>query len=430
MKLHEYQAVDLLKSEDYKIPCAESVTISSAEDASGYAVTKLGADNGMVLKAQVLVGDRGQGKFLDGTEGYVHIARGHVGDVKDVAGQMLGKNFVSEQTGKTGLPCNKVLVCQKVPLDFNAFLAFELDRSSASPLLTVVRVPVVEGGSLDVDLEDIMKKHPDTMIYKIPIDVMKGLKEETETYGQIDAMLREIGFTNTSEALRVIGSLYRFFKKNDCTSLEITSFGQDNMFKKVLCSGINMEVDDNALFRQKDIFALHDKTQEHPAEIEAKELDLNYIKLDGSIGCMVNGAGLAMATMDLIKQHNGSPANFLDVGGSASTEQVTNAFRIISSDENVKVIFVNIFGGIMRCDVIAEGIIAAMKVLPPQIPVVARLQGTKVEEAKKMIAASGLNISACDNMDEAAKMAVKLGEESGSGRTQRSLFNRMTNIFL
>jgi succinyl-CoA synthetase beta subunit len=325
----------------------------------------------------------------------------------DKSALMLGHKLFTKQTGPDGKVVNKVLVAKRHFVRREAYFAILLDRSFGGPVM----VGSSEGG---VDIEKVAEENPGAIV-KCGVDLDKGPSDE-----QSQKIATALGFKGDQvlKAQKQISNLYKFFREKDCTMLEInpmveTSDGQ------VMCMDAKINFDDNSEFRQRDIFELEDVLQKDSREVEAKKWDLNYIALDGSIGCLVNGAGLAMATMDIIKLHGGNPANFLDVGGGASKQQVTAAIRILNSDPKVKVILVNIFGGIMKCDIIALGLIAAATELGLRTPLIVRLQGTNVNEAKKLLADSGLRIMTADDLDDAAQKAVNanriltLAEQSG-----------------
>ncbi|CAH8432328.1 unnamed protein product [Schistosoma turkestanicum] len=405
LKVHEYSAMELLKK--YKIEVPKSVVVQNIDEVKAAckefgvlpkSETKNSGDDStaskdMVLKAQVLTGGRGKGTWDSGLKGGVKIVYS-VEEAVDVANHMLGHRIYTAQTGSAGQLCNKLLACERKYLRREHYLAIVLDRSSGGPVM----IGCQQGG---VNIEDIARDSPDALI-KIPIDINKGLDKKDASL-----MARQLGFSHPDEAAVYIERLYKLFDSTDCTLLEINPICQD-LNGHAVCMDCKMNFDENAAFRQKEIFAQRDWSQEDERDVKASEAGLNYIGLDGNIGCLVNGAGLAMATMDLIQLHGGSPANFLDVGGGATVSQVTEAFRLIMSDSKVNAILVNIFGGIMRCDVIAQGIVAAATELNIKIPIVVRLQGTKVADAKAVLATSHMKIAGCSDLDDAAKMAVKL----------------------
>jgi len=393
LAVHEYIALDILKDAGITVP--RGGVARTPDEALKIAQSLETHD--FVVKAQVLAGGRGKGSFDSGLKGGVKIVYSPE-EVKDISSKMLGNRLHTIQTGDIGRPCNEVLIVERLYPRREYYFAITLDRSAKGPLL----IASSQGG---MSIEDVARENPDAIIRQ-PVDIYKGLDLETAIN-----FAERIGFpdSNKEATAHLFMKLYNVFLENDCTLLEINPFTELND-GGVLCMDAKLSFDDNSLFRHKEIAALKDWSQEDPREVEATKHDLNYIGLDGSIGCLVNGAGLAMATMDIIKLHGGSPANFLDVGGGATAEAVTAAFQLISSDSNVKAILVNIFGGIMKCDVIAEGIIEAAKTLNLSIPLVVRLQGTNVEDAKALIANSGMRILPCDDLEDAAKMVVKLAD--------------------
>lgn len=348
-----------------------------------------------VLKAQVLAGGRGKGSFSSGLKGGVRIVYSP-DECTEIASRMIGHTLYTKQTGTQGRPCNKIAVCERLYLRREYYFAIMQARETNGPCI----VCSSQGG---VNIEDVAKEYPDAII-RHPIDSITGL-----SLAEAEEVASKLGFEGDgkAQAASIFLKLYELFLKSDMTTCEINPLAED-MAGTVFCMDAKFSFDSNAEFRQKALFDLQDNSQEDERDVIAAQVGLNYIGLDGEIGCLVNGAGLAMATMDIIKLHGGSPANFLDVGGGATAQQVTEAFKLITSDSRVLAIMVNIFGGIMRCDVIAQGIITAAKELDLKVPIVVRLQGTKVDDAKALIAGSNLRILSCDNLDEAAKMAVRL----------------------
>lgn len=306
---------------------------------------------------------------------------------------MLGQLLVTKQTGAAGKPVNTVLVAQKLNLINEMYFAILLDRASAGPMV----IACSEGGT---SIEDLAETHPDKII-RMKIDVETGLSEAQAR--DLADRLEVKG--SISDAVAQLKALYDVFISSDCTMLEINPLAE-TAERMLIAADAKLNFDDNAEYRQKSLFALRDHAQEDPREVTAGKFDLNYIGLDGNIGCMVNGAGLAMATMDIISLHGAAPANFLDVGGNASEQQVVEAFKILTADTKVKALLVNIFGGIMKCDVIANGIVSAAKQVGLQVPLVVRLEGTNVEEGKKILEKSGMDIIAANDLDDAAKKAV------------------------
>ncbi|CAG9575830.1 unnamed protein product [Danaus chrysippus] len=393
LNVHEYVSYTLLR--DNGIPVPKFNIAKTQEEAVKYAQELNTKD--IVLKAQVLAGGRGKGSFKNGLKGGVRMV-----DKPEVAGDIVGKMLkqylVTKQTGAAGRICNMVMVTERKFPRREFYVAIMMERSFNGPVI----IASSQGG---VNIEDVAAENPDAITYE-PIDIVTGITDE-----QISRVISKIGLQEHAPAASdMMKKMYDLFCKKDALLIEVNPYAEDALTGQFFCLDAKFRFDDNAQFRQKELFKLRDISQEDPKEIEAAKFDLNYIALDGSIGCMVNGAGLAMATMDIIKLYGGDPANFLDVGGGATAQAVSEAFKIILSDPKVSAILVNIFGGIMRCDVIAEGIINAAKNLNIQIPVIVRLQGTKVNEARKLIADSGLRIVPRDDLDEAAQLAVQLSE--------------------
>lgn len=383
MNLHEYQSKQLLQRYGITIPIGEVV---QSEKAAATA-TKQIKGNAWVVKAQVHAGGRGKA-------GGVKLVSSS-GEAQSVAGSLLGKHLVTYQNAPDGQPVHRVLVEQTLPISRELYLSMLVDRA----LDRVVMVASSAGG---MDIEEIAATQPEKILQEV-CDPLNGL---------VAFQARNLAFALGLEGEQIAAftqlakGLYKLFTENDLALLEINPLvvTQDGSLVALDCK---MTVDSNALYRQKTLAGLRDWSQDDAKEAEAHHSGLNYIALNGNIGCMVNGAGLAMATMDLIKLHGGMPANFLDVGGAATAETVTKAFKIILADANVKVILVNIFGGIMRCDIIATGIIAAVKEAGLSIPVVVRLEGTNVELGKQMLRESELNIISAENLTDAAEQAVK-----------------------
>ncbi|XP_005071025.1 succinate--CoA ligase [ADP-forming] subunit beta, mitochondrial [Mesocricetus auratus] len=393
LSLHEYLSMELLQEAGVSVP--KGFVAKSSDEA--YAIAKKLGSKDVVIKAQVLAGGRGKGTFSSGLKGGVKIVFSPE-EAKAVSSQMIGKKLITKQTGAKGRICNQVLVCERKYPRREYYFAITMERSFQGPVL----IGSAQGG---VNIEDVAAENPEAIV-KIPVDIVEGIKKE-----QAVALAQKMGFPSyiVDSAAENMIKLYNLFLKYDATMVEINPMVED-ADGKVLCMDAKINFDSNSAYRQKKIFDLQDWSQEDEREKDADDANLNYIGLDGNIGCLVNGAGLAMATMDIIKLHGGTPANFLDVGGGATVQQVTEAFKLITSDKKVQSILVNIFGGIMRCDIIAKGIVMAVKDLEIKIPVVVRLQGTRVDDAKALIADSELKILACDDLDEAAKMVVKLSE--------------------
>merc|ERR1712109_197616 len=399
LSVHEYVSMSLLK--EAGIPTPKFGVASTAAEARKIAEELDTKD--LVIKAQVLAGGRGKGHFANYPKGGVQLLY-NADEVEAAAKGMIGDFLITKQTGAEGRICNSVMVTERKYTRKEYYLAFTNDRKFNGPVL----IASTEGG---VNIEEIAASNPDA-IQTFPIDIIGGLSKEMA----LDIATKlEIPAEDQNEVAETLIKLYNLFLSKDATMVEINPFAEDAN-GGYFCLDAKLRFDDNADYRQKAVFDQRDWSQEDPSEVEADKQNLNYIALDGDIGCMVNGAGLAMATMDIIKLHGGSPANFLDVGGGATATQVKEAFKIITSDPKVNAIMVNIFGGIMRCDVIAEGIIAAAQELKLATPIGVRLQGTNVDEAKVMIGASGMKILPVDNLDEAARLAVKLSNIVGIAR--------------
>ncbi|GCA53264.1 MULTISPECIES: ADP-forming succinate--CoA ligase subunit beta [Sinorhizobium] len=392
MNIHEYQAKALLKS--YGAPVAEGVAIFSADEAEA-AAKKLPGPL-YVVKSQIHAGGRGKGKFKElgpDAKGGVRLAKS-VDEVVANAKDMLGNTLVTKQTGPAGKQVNRLYIEDGADIDRELYLSILVDRSVGR----VAFVVSTEGG---MDIEAVAEHTPEKIV-TVAIDPEKGVTAENlKTLA--DALKLEGEARADAEKLFPI--LYKAFVEKDMSLLEVNPLiVMTNGRMRVLDAKVSF--DGNALFRHEDVVALRDTTEEDDKEIEASKYDLAYVALDGNIGCMVNGAGLAMATMDIIKLYGAEPANFLDVGGGASKEKVTQAFKIITADPAVKGILVNIFGGIMKCDVIAEGVLAAVKEVGLKVPLVVRLEGTNVELGKKIINESGLNVISADDLDDAAQKIV------------------------
>jgi len=390
MNIHEYQAKELLQKFGAATPPGK--VASTPEEAE--QIARELATNDLVVKAQVHAGGRGKGTFANGFKGGVHLVTSPA-EARNVAGQMLGQVLVTHQTGAAGRLVNKVLVAESVEIEREIYFAVLLDRATAAPLI----VASTEGG---VEIETVAEKSPEK-IMREPIDPLAGLQSF-----QTRKLAKQLGFKSDQikPAAKLFSALYRTFIESDCSMVEVNPLVVTKK-GEVLALDAKFNFDDNALYRHPEVAALRDTAEEDPREVDASKHGLNYIGLDGNIACLVNGAGLAMATMDIIKFYGGSPANFLDVGGGATGEQVTEAFKLLVSDANVKAILVNIFGGIMKCDVIAQGIINAVKAVKLSVPLVVRLEGTNVDAGKKLIAESGLAVIAADDLADAAQKVVK-----------------------
>ncbi len=383
MNIHEYQAKEILA--DYGIPIPKGKHAFSADEA--HAVAKTLTTKKLAVKAQIHSGGRGKAggvKLVD-----------HPDHVKTESEEMLGKILVTKQTGPQGKKVSRLYIAEAPNIEKEFYLSFVVDRKNQC----VGLIASSEGG---VDIEETAENHPEKIFHL----------EINPTFGMYPYQARQVAYAlglgekkSFRDAVKMVLNLYRCFVENDCSLIEINPM----ILKKedaVEALDAKMSFDDNALYRHKRIAEMRDPAEEDPREVAASKIDLSYIGLDGNIGCMVNGAGLAMATMDIIKLHGGEPANFLDVGGSATTEKVTEAFKLILSDPKVKTVLVNIFGGIMKCDVIATGVVEAAKQMGLKIPLVVRLEGTNVDLGKEILAQSGLDIISADGMADAAQKAV------------------------
>jgi succinyl-CoA synthetase beta subunit len=393
MNIHEYQAKALLRS--YGAPVSDGRPVLRAEEAK----TAAGGLDGplWVVKAQIHAGGRGKGKFKEpeaGEKGGVRLAKS-VAEAEAMAKQMLGRTLVTHQTGPAGKQVNRIYIEDGSDIARELYLALLIDRKTSR----ISFVASTEGG---MDIEQVAHDTPDRIV-SFSVDPASGL---SDFHGRRVAFALGLEGPLVKQCVALIKLLYAAFLEKDMEMLEINPLIVTPDGKlKVLDAKISF--DGNAIYRHPDIAELRDETEEDPKELAASKFDLNYIALDGEIGCMVNGAGLAMATMDIIKLYGAEPANFLDVGGGATKEKVTEAFKIITSDPNVKGILINIFGGIMRCDIIAEGVIAAVTEVGLKVPLVVRLEGTNVELGKDIIRNSGLNVIAADNLSDAAQKIVK-----------------------
>lgn len=397
MNIHEYQGKQLLAK--YGVPVPRGAVAFSVDEAAK-AAEELGGPV-WVVKSQIHAGGRGAGRFKDNPEGKggVRVVKS-VADVKANAGEMLGHVLVTKQTGPAGKEVKRLYIEEGADIKRELYLAFLVDRGSG-------RIAVIASTEGGMEIEEVAAHTPEKIV-KLIIDPATGLQS---------FHARKIGFglglagDQLKQIDKLLRGIYAAFTEKDAAMIEInplivTGAGQ------IIALDAKVGFDDNALFRHKDILDLRDLDEEDPAEVEASKHELSYVKLDGNIGCLVNGAGLAMSTMDIIKLYGGEPANFLDVGGGATKERVTEAFKIILGDPNVEGILVNIFGGIMRCDVIAEGVIAAAREVSLNVPLVVRLEGTNVDLGKKILAESGLPITSADNLADAAEKVVKAVKEA------------------
>jgi len=390
MNIHEYQAKELF--DKFGVPSPSGKVASSADEAIA-AARALDCPQ-LVVKAQVHAGGRGKGTFKNGFKGGVHLVDSP-GKAGEIAGKMLGQTLVTHQTGEEGRLVRHVMVAESVDISKEYYLAILMDRASSRPVI----VASSEGG---VDIETVAAESPDKIIREL-VDPLLGLMPY-----QIRKLAKALDFPAAAGKgfAKLLDRLYQLFISCDCSMVEINPL-VTTPDDRVLALDAKFKFDDNALYRHPDIVAYRDKEEEDPREVAASEHDLSYIGLDGNIACLVNGAGLAMATMDIIKHYGGDPANFLDVGGGASQEQVTAAFEIILSDDKVRGILVNIFGGIMQCDIIARGILAAVEKTALSIPLVVRLEGTNVAEGRKIISESSLDVITGDDIADAAQKIVK-----------------------
>ena len=388
MKIHEYQAKGVLKT--FGVPVPNGSAASTAEEAQKIA-TGLGTPK-VVVKSQIHAGGRGKGRFQGTDLGGVVVT--DAAKAGEVAGKMLGKVLVTKQTGPEGKEVRRVLIEEGISIAAEYYVALLLDRAVQAPVF----IASAEGGT---EIEEVAAARPEA-IHKLTISPITGYQSW---------MGRKLGFALglkpelVNPFAKMCGALYAAFTGTDASMVEVNPMivtGDG----RILALDAKVSFDDNGLYRHPDLKELRDLSEEDPLEVEASKFGINYIKLDGNIACMVNGAGLAMGTMDIIKHHGGAPANFLDVGGGATKEMVTNAFRILLGDPEVKTVLINIFGGIMRCDVVAEGVVSASKEVGVKVPVVVRLEGTNVEKGKEILKSSGLNFRIADGMKDAAEKAV------------------------
>jgi len=389
MNIHEYQAKELL--DKFGVTNSPGGVASTPEEAE--KVARSLSTNNLVVKAQVHAGGRGKGTFTNGFKGGVHLCK-TANQVRDIAEQMLGHTLVTHQTGPEGRVVRKVLVSKSVEIDRELYFAILIDRAISAPVI----VASTEGG---VDIESVAELNPEKIV-RMPVNPLYGLLPF-----QTRKLAKLLGMASGEMRLacKLFANLYKLFMRCDCSMLEVnplvvTKGGE------ILALDAKFNFDDSALFRHPEIREFRDIQEEDPREVEASKSNLSYIGLDGNIACLVNGAGLAMATMDIIKHHGGSPANFLDVGGGATEQQVTEAFKILISDKRVKAILVNIFGGIMKCDIIAQGIINAVKAVQLPVPLVVRLEGTNVEAGRKLLTDSKLPLVAATDIADAAQKVV------------------------
>ncbi|CCD23133.1 succinate--CoA ligase (GDP-forming) subunit beta NDAI_0B00990 [Naumovozyma dairenensis CBS 421] len=399
LSIHEYRSTELLNK--YGIPTAKGI-VAFTPDEAFQAAKKLSPSTGLVVKAQALTGGRGKGHFNTGYKSGIHMIKS-AEEAFQVSQEMLGNNLITKQSGSKGKKVSSVFIVEKCNVLHESYLSILFDRQARLPLIIASR----DGG---MNIEEIAEEKPDS-IKKFHV------KEEIINDELAMEIAKSLGFTHTDlrETAKTIQNLYKLFKDKDATQIEINPISEiekhENGEYDVVCMDAKFGFDDNAEFRQHEIYSWRDITQEDPNEVEAKKYELNFVKLQGNIGCLVNGAGLAMATMDVIKLYGGDPANFLDCGGGATPETIKKGFELILSNEKVDAIFVNIFGGIVRCDLVAEGLVAAAKDLNLKIPIIARLQGTNLDEGRAIIKESGVKIFSFDELDPAAKKAVELANK-------------------
>jgi succinyl-CoA synthetase beta subunit len=398
MNIHEYQAQELLQK--FGVATPRGKVASSPEEAEQIAREIAPAE--IVVKAQIHAGGRGKGRFANGFKGGVHLCKTPE-EAREIARKMLGQTLVTHQTGPAGRIVNKVLVAEAAQIAREVYFAILLDRATAAPLI----VASTEGG---VEIETVAAKSPEKIIRE-SIDPLAGLQPF-----QTRKLAKQLRFESSQlkAASKLFDGLYRTFIGLDCSMVEVNPLVVTPK-GEVLALDAKFNFDDNALFRHPEVAAMRDTAEEDPREVEASKHGLNYIGLDGNIACLVNGAGLAMATMDIIKFYGGNPANFLDVGGGATEEQVTEAFKILIMDKKVQAILVNIFGGIMKCDVIAQGIINAAKTVHLSVPLVVRLEGTNVEKGKCLLKESGVTLITADDLADAAQKAVEAASSNSQG---------------
>jgi succinyl-CoA synthetase beta subunit len=397
MNIHEYQAKALLAKFGVAVPRGGvAYTVKEAEEAA----QELGGPV-WVVKSQIHAGGRGAGRFAGNEDGKggVRVVKS-VAEVRENANEMLGAVLVTKQTGAQGKEVKRLFIEEGCDIARELYLGMLVDRATSR----ITIMASTEGG---MDIEEVAAKTPEKIV-TVTIDPATGFMPH---HGRTVAFALELEGKQVGSAVKLLTSLYRAFTDLDASLTEINPLVVTGA-GEVIALDAKMNFDDNALFRHAEVADLRDEDEEDPAELEAARHELNYIKLDGNIGCMVNGAGLAMATMDIIKLHGGEPANFLDVGGGATKERVTKAFKIILSDPHVEGILVNIFGGIMRCDVIAEGVVAAAREVSLQVPLVVRLEGTNVDLGKKILAESGLPILSADDLGDAAEKVVQAVREA------------------
>ena len=386
MKIHEFQAKELLS--DYNVPIQRGYVVYSSNEIEKTIerVQNEFNSDAVVIKAQIHAGGRGKGggvKFCTSTESAI-----------DSANKILGMSLITHQTGIEGKLVNQILITEALNIEKEFYFALMFDRSKNADVFIVSK----EGG---VDIEEVAEKTPDKII-------KAWVNNETHSLDDaVNTVIEALSLNSFKNAFEIFTNIYNCYSNSDCNLLEINPLVITEE-QKIIALDAKVDIDSNALFRQEKISKFHDTSEEDPLELKASEYGLNYIKLDGNVGCMVNGAGLAMATMDIVKHHGGEPANFLDVGGAANVDTIKNGFKIILTDPNVKSVLINIFGGIVRCDRVANGVIQAVKELNLNVAVVVRLQGTNAKIAKKILDESDIELISAETIDEAAKKAVGL----------------------
>lgn len=390
LNLLEYQSKGLLQ--DYGVTVQKFRVATNDQEAA--AIPGEFPCDEYVIKAQVLAGGRGKGTFDNGFKGGVHLTKDPA-EVPGLCTAMIGNKLITKQTPPGGIPVSKVMVAEAIDITRETYFCIVMDREHNGPVI----VASPDGG---VDIEEVAESTPERIL-KMPVDIHTGVTDEMAT-----ELATFLGFSGelVAQAAEQVKNLYQVFIEVDCLQLEVNPLAETPQ-GKVYTADAKLGFDDNASFRQKPIFDMEDTTESDPREVEASKWNLNYVQMDGNIGCLVNGAGLAMGTMDIIKLYGGEPANFLDVGGNVQEHQVKEAFRIITEDDKVKAILVNVFGGIVNCATIANGIVNACKSIDLKIPLVVRLEGTNVDNAKKIIADSGLAIVSAEDLDDAAQKACK-----------------------
>eukprot|EP00088_Acartia_fossae_P044682 TRINITY_DN4757_c0_g1_i2.p1 TRINITY_DN4757_c0_g1~~TRINITY_DN4757_c0_g1_i2.p1 ORF type:complete len:436 (+),score=187.39 TRINITY_DN4757_c0_g1_i2:32-1309(+) len=391
LNLLEYQAKGLLQ--EYGVTVQKFKVATNTNEAD--AIAKDFPCEEYVIKAQVLAGGRGKGHFDNGFKGGVHLTK-DPSQVSSLCTSMIGNKLITKQTPPEGIPVSKVMVAEAIDITRETYFCILMDREHNGPVI----VASPDGG---VDIEEVAEKTPDRIL-KLPVDIHSGVTDEMAT-----KVAEFLGFQGSlvAQCAEQIKNLYQAFLEVDCVQLEVNPLAETPQ-GKVYTADAKLGFDDNASFRQQPIFDMEDTTESDPREVEAGKYNLNYVQMDGNIGCLVNGAGLAMATMDIIQLYGGQPANFLDVGGNVKEDQVKEAFRIITEDDKVKAILVNVFGGIVNCATIANGIVNACKSIDLKVPLVVRLEGTNVDNAKKIVADSGLKIHSAEDLDDAARKAVSM----------------------